>query len=359
MSQRPFDLASLPFVAGGDVGATRRAAVRFGEVSRRIDVTVARFGGISLTFAHPVAAVRPEDGDSVWRLRRGGEQGWLLVGNAGGLRIVSAILGVPSPRIHRAMGTTERGVLAAAISSVLRLVPDLALAGARGSEWRGGGLARVEGRADSETFREAFFLDVPPAWIPALQPERFLAQLRQRAVSIPVSVALARTVITADEWARARPGDAVVFDSPLGDSEGDTFPVQLTCGAFAAPARLTASGALSLIGSFAPNNVVERKVMANVPEQNLAANVIAQAPIEVVAELGRMALRADEVASLREGSLVTLPPDARSRIELRVADRPWATGELVSIDGELGVRVTALAAPAAHADQSEADTVRR
>ena len=71
-----------------------------------------------------------------------------------------------------------------------------------------------------------------------------------------------------------------------------------------------------------------------------AAAVLAAAPIEVVAELGRFVLRGEEIAGLGPGAVLTLGRAGASPVALRVGDEIWAEGELVDVDGELGVRVT-------------------
>lgn len=358
MTATPFDVTALPRLTGADLTAVGRATARFGEREHRRELTVSRFGRLSLTFSHVLPAVRPDESDSVWRLRRGADNGWLVLGSTSGLRVVCAILGVPSPAVHRRMGTTERGVLAAAISSVLRGTLDVAFTGARPSDWSGAGLARIDARVEAATFHEPFFLDVPPAWIPAPPPEDLVAQLRSRDVRITLVAELSRTRLSAMEWSRAEPGDAVVFDADaIEESEGRPLTVRIVCGHFAGLAHLDPSdpsGKAVLVsdlsiddarrsGDAASNNPTEKIVMANETSRSHTDTVLASAPIEVVAELGRVDLRADEVATLRAGAVLTLGPRPQDRIALRVGDRLWATGELVNVDGQLGVRLTALA----------------
>ena len=72
------------------------------------------------------------------------------------------------------------------------------------------------------------------------------------------------------------------------------------------------------------------------------AKVLAAAPIEVVAEVGRIVLRGDEVLGLGEGSVLSLGRPGTT-VDLMIGGRIWARGELVNVDGELGVRITELA----------------
>lgn len=349
---------------GGDLAAGRRGAVRFGGGPRHVELTVARFGRVSLTFSGVLHAARPAPDESLWRLRRPGaarsdSQGWLVIGHAAGLRIVSAILGIPGPRVHRPLGTTERGILAAAISAVIRHAPGLALTGARPDEWSGSELARIEGWAESETFREAFFLDVPPSWIPGGEPTAILDSVRSSRLPVALTIQLARTTITAEEWSRARPGDAIVFDQEAGPlSAAAPRALRIRCGDFAAPATMMPPAQLCLTGGFTPLAPPERIPMANDPDHDITTTVLAEAPIEIVAELGRVTLRADEVAALKAGAVIALPSKAEARIELRIGERLWARGELVDVDGQLGVRLTSVAAPRGRGDTTDADTLR-
>jgi len=69
---------------------------------------------------------------------------------------------------------------------------------------------------------------------------------------------------------------------------------------------------------------------------------VAGAPVEIVAELGRLTVRGDELAGLLEGCVLSLGPRRPAAVRLCVGGRLWALGELVAIDDELGVRITEL-----------------
>jgi type III secretion protein Q len=68
--------------------------------------------------------------------------------------------------------------------------------------------------------------------------------------------------------------------------------------------------------------------------------VLAAAPVEVVAEVGRVVLRGDEVLGLGPGVVLSLGGPRVDQVTLRVGDQDWAEGELVEVDGALAVRVT-------------------
>ena len=62
-----------------------------------------------------------------------------------------------------------------------------------------------------------------------------------------------------------------------------------------------------------------------------------------MAEVGRVTLRGDEVLALQPGSVLSLGHHGKV-VNLVVGGRSWARGELVNVDGELGVRIIELAA---------------
>jgi type III secretion system YscQ/HrcQ family protein len=173
------------------------------------------------------------------------------------------------------------------------------------------------------------------------QPETELRAAAERLATV-ASVELAATTLRFAELAGARAGDAVVFDGAAWPGEGERL-VALRIGDRAAPARLSAEGRLALAGRF--QAVVKGTgPMTDDPDEPArdSAEVLAAAPIEIVAELGRIVLRGDEVLALGEGSVLALGRPGTT-VDLVVGGRTWARGELVNVDGELGVRITELA----------------
>jgi flagellar motor switch protein FliM len=174
------------------------------------------------------------------------------------------------------------------------------------------------------------------------------------------SVELAATTLRLAELEGAGVGDAVVFDGAAGLDEPKRL-VAIRIGDHVATARLS-DGQVVLAGGFRATErrartgsdprarpaVVRRTSAMTDDADNPAAarqsnaELLASAPIEIVAELGRIVLRGDEVLSLGEGSVLPLGRTGTT-VDLVVGGRTWARGELVNIDGELGVRITELA----------------
>jgi type III secretion system YscQ/HrcQ family protein len=220
-------------------------------------------------------------------------------------------------------------------------------------------------------FHERAWLDVPGDWIPEGAGD-CCGQAQACGLEIPLAIELARTTLTARDWACVESGDAIVFDEPLPRPQ-DAWPVRFTCAGFLAAATFLPQGTIQLSTGFrdrAPRAVPDgdweqttttgREIMGSNDRDASPATVLASAPIEVVAEVGRVVLRADELLALRSGSVLSLGPLRPTTVDLRVGDRVWAQGELVNVDGQLGVRVTAVAAngTASIKDQLEAETVR-
>ena len=359
-----FDLSSLPRVASADFEAAHRALARFGAASRSLKLTLAPFGDLALTFSPCWAATAPAEDDAIYQLRRGRERGWLILPGLSGLRLVAAVLGIPAPRAQRAMGVAERGVLAAIVSAVLRFAPGTRLSTATRGEWSGSGVARLEVSAACTLVREYGFLDVPPSWVPlGIGIDNLVDALLARDLRIPVSIELARTTIAAAAWSYAQPGDALVFEErPWAPSSDAHLPVEVVVGKHVAPATCSTGGRLRLERPFAAKGPLARSTMSQDTTQKINNDVLASAPIEIVAELGRVSLRADEVVALDAGSILTFGAISPARIELRVGDQPWATGELVNVEGRLGVRLLSVArGPSLPRLPSlgDADTLRR
>lgn len=70
------------------------------------------------------------------------------------------------------------------------------------------------------------------------------------------------------------------------------------------------------------------------------AQRLAPVPVEVTFELGRAAIPLKTLAALQQGDVVPMQAPLRQPVALVVGQRVWAEGELVDIDGELGVRIT-------------------
>jgi type III secretion protein Q len=137
------------------------------------------------------------------------------------------------------------------------------------------------------------------------------------ATALPLSVRSGRAPLEADELAALSPGDVVLLDPP-----------DVTPDALALPGGARLEGRIEE-GFFHVSEVI-------MTERN------AQLPVVLEVELARITLSLAEIARLEPGSAVPLGIDRRGLVTLRVGERAVARGELVDVDGAVGVRVLSL-----------------
>jgi flagellar motor switch protein FliM len=89
-----------------------------------------------------------------------------------------------------------------------------------------------------------------------------------------------------------------------------------------------------------PENTAVTSRSAN-PEVD-AAELLNDVPLHVAVELGRAAVTAEEIVALRVGQVVTLRKSPGDPVDLSVNGKVVAHGELVEVEGQLGVRITSL-----------------
>ena len=72
------------------------------------------------------------------------------------------------------------------------------------------------------------------------------------------------------------------------------------------------------------------------------ADLVADIPLQIAVELSRVSVSADQVVSLKVGQIVDLGRAPGDPVELSVNGKLVARGELVEVEGSLGVRISAL-----------------
>jgi flagellar motor switch protein FliM len=187
-------------------------------------------------------------------------------------------------------------------------------------------------------------------WLPAaLATSEVLSARRRRALPGPlrglaleVVVEAARTWLYEDEIRRLAPRDIVVCETArvhLGPSgiEGEVdlrvHGAPTSMDAMVAP---TAGGFQLSLGGIRGEG---EKRMSNDSIQPTGEDLLAQAQIPAIVELGRLTMTAEEIAALRPGDTLLLGRSPTGGVELTVGGRIIAWGELVDVEGELGFRV--------------------
>jgi len=355
-------LPRLPVESAGWTAALARARSRMPGA-----VTIAAKGGGEVEIHPDHVTIAPGtagthvgfDGMDAFSIERDGQRGWVGIDHRVSSALVHAVLGGPAPLALRPLGRGERGVMAAILFSAFD---------ALGISQRVGlGLGVWDGRADLAFDRIAriaiggsvrvatglggrALLVIPVGWLTdAARTGPVRARLEGLAAS--ATLELARTDLLGAALVSAAAGDAVVFDGVAGIDPNGPWPASLRVGDFVAPACVARDGTFALAGAFSQVEE-EAKPMASQDEKSRwnpgepsaseVAEVLATAPVEVVAEIGRLTVRGDELAGLMKGGVLSLGPRRTEAIQLRVGGQLWAVGELVTMGEELGVRIIRL-----------------
>jgi flagellar motor switch/type III secretory pathway protein FliN len=345
VTPRPFDLAACPRVRPRDARATRaalrtcaRLPARWPIVLPPLGSAVVEFAGVDVDDAERIAGVDLAISFGVGR-------GRVRIEFPFASRLVDAVLGGTAVFSEaRAAGPAERGVLAGVLAPLFDRVGGSVHLGPLPA--RDGATAAILFRLETAVASGWLRLTPPVGGLSGVPvPADDASMWRARASRIPVtaSVELARTAVPARELARVAIGDAIVFDGARAARFAADAPWDghVRVGDHAADVTVDVAGGVSIVGGFSPVQPQEGNMSASGSNID-ATTVLGAASIEVVAELGRIALRGDEVLGLAPGVVLAVGK-GRPGVTLRVGGEIWADGEIVDIDGELGVRVTRLA----------------
>jgi len=90
----------------------------------------------------------------------------------------------------------------------------------------------------------------------------------------------------------------------------------------------------------------ENTNVSNKPEEaNVEADAIEllnDVPLQIAVELGRVSVTAEELVSLHVGRIFDLGKPPSAQVDLSVNGKVVARGELVEIEGQLGVRIVGM-----------------
>jgi type III secretion system YscQ/HrcQ family protein len=343
-----FDLTACPAISRADATATRALARFVARLPVAWTVDLPLLGKATLAPASVAFTVPPDAIALV--VRRDGLSGRLLVPAPLASRWVDvALCGAEGFGPARVLGRAERGVLIALLAPLLDAA-GWSLGLGLAPEMQGPAIAlALSGAAGGGTI----WLQVAPPPGPMAGSATISAE-RTGGVRLEASLRVASTTLTSGELAGLAVDDAVVFDGVAGAAlqAEDSWIVGLWLGEFCATLRVTPDGRATISNGWrraarmqdAKDVTMDADDTLKTAEKTVesldSTMVLADAPIEVVAELGRIMLRADEVAGLSPGVVLGLRLERTTAVTLRVAGQPWAEGELVNIDGEVGVRVT-------------------
>jgi type III secretion system YscQ/HrcQ family protein len=341
MNARAFELAACPRVRARQAHAMRAALRACGSLPAQWQVGLPPLGSATVTFD----GFDTEDGQPIGgvdlALSFGAARGRVCIEAAFASRLVDAVLrGAVGFSEVRATGPAERGVLAGVLAPLFDRVGGSLHLGPLPP--RPAGAVPILFRL--ETVVAAGWLRLTPPVGDWSRGADARETLRARAGRIPVAahVEIAVTAVPTAALARVAVGDAIVFDGvgAVAFAVETPWSARLRIGGHAADVTVDAAGTVSVTGGFSP---LRQEENMNASDSNTdATTVLGAATIEVVAEIGRVSLRGDEVLGLAPGAVLAVGK-GRPAVSLRVGGEIWADGEIVDIDGELGVRVTRLA----------------
>jgi flagellar motor switch/type III secretory pathway protein FliN len=362
MTVSPLSFEGLPHLPPAAVGRSRALARALAGTTLTRTLSLRGLGEVTLR-VHAVdvapwsaAATRVADGASApacaLTLVRDGLAGRIEVDAFLALSLVRATLGAPAPLAVRPLGPSERGVLAAVVAAALL---GLGASAIETSPWSpaqlSGDQVQVELGVEGEVASGRVRLALPLAWLEA--PGRAGLLAGAGLIATELRLELARTSLDRLAFAGASAGDALVFEGVSAPDGTSAWPCLIWIGAHRAAGEVLPGGELRRTGAFVVGQEERGTDMTGqddgikgaAADAEEARAVLAAAPVEIVAELGRVSLRGDEVMGLVRGAVLPLGPRRRDLVTLRVGDRLWARGELVTLDDQLGVRLVELFPP--------------
>jgi flagellar motor switch/type III secretory pathway protein FliN len=164
--------------------------------------------------------------------------------------------------------------------------------------------------------------------------------------AIPLSLPLVATVFqaTASDVASLGRGDALVPPEwPLtrtsnGTGWKGTLQLAAPSGGIGIASELSDEGRLMLRGD--PQALwVNEAEMVESDESSALVTAVGDIPVVVRVEIGEALMAAREWATLQRGDVIALGRRIGERVTLRVGGVRVASGELVEIDGDVGVRI--------------------
>jgi flagellar motor switch/type III secretory pathway protein FliN len=347
MTVRPFSLGHCPNVSERDVRATRAALRLISDLPERWSFAAPPLGrGVAAIVGIGATVMDLGAGVLVLSTFTGIEYGRVEIDGVFAALIVEAMLGQgPRPTVRR-LGPAEVGVVGGLLGRAFELM---------GWTLRLGPTPTVARDQVTILMRLALppvgagFVHLRlPETVSSCRPEVIEdRRARWARVHVVARVEVAATLVSASAVAALGIGDLVVFEgrqalSPAGESWEARLAIGERTDQFVAPIQIAADGTWTFRDRFSR----ERSAVTEANVDSSDETLIGSAPIEVVAELGRLTLRGDEAMALVPGAVLAVG-GSRSQVTLRVGGQAWAEGEIVNVEGRLGVRVIRVFTPSA------------
>lgn len=155
---------------------------------------------------------------------------------------------------------------------------------------------------------------------------------------VPVRVTLGSTTLPADDCASLAVGDTVLMDQVLVSAQGQVW---LGCDAWGVQAQWT-EGCLTVASAFTQLGWTMSDTSPSAGGES-APVAIDKLPVRVSFDLGERTMTLADLQALQPGQTLDLGQPLSTAVQVR-ANGTWiGMGELVEIDGRLGVTLTTLA----------------
>jgi type III secretion system YscQ/HrcQ family protein len=181
---------------------------------------------------------------------------------------------------------------------------------------------------------------------PSSEAPATLGELGDVVVSLPVVIAV--SLATLSELDALRPGSAWLPGAgAMADARGVGRAVLAAPnGERGASVDLTQDGRIVLreerVELAADPAASEHSEMAEANGDDTLTEAVLEAPVVVRVELGSVSMPASDWAKLRPGDVIETGQRVAEPVVLRIAGQAVARGDLVDVDGELGVRIREL-----------------
>jgi type III secretion system YscQ/HrcQ family protein len=358
---RPFPLAELPRVARAQLDAARLLMLRLPLAAGAEWAAASRATGgeIALSlreiYALPARELSSRARGAVVRLGLPvGRTALVVVEAALAGKLARAALGLDEPELGapRPLTLAEEGALeflvaalaGADTAQVTGVVGEAAVAALAGGD---GWLAVADAHVASAVGDGWARLIVPDVARLGAPPLRALAAIEARAgrltdAQLTLRLEVGRTAVARSDLSGLGAGDVILFERfGVRDARGGPVTLRLGRGGFGA--RLDGD-ALTIEEHFRLNRGVSTMEFDPSQKGDAASTdqLLRELPVEVVCELGRVTMTGRELLELRPGAVIPAGRPLSGPVDLTVGGRVVARGELVDVEGEIGVRITQL-----------------
>ncbi|MFW6067468.1 MAG: type III secretion system cytoplasmic ring protein SctQ, partial [Myxococcota bacterium] len=188
-------------------------------------------------------------------------------------------------------------------------------------------------------------------WLPlgsldALDPRPEARWGRVAHLRVPLAVEAGAAMLPGADLRGLEPGAVIVLDEAWLRPGDDERRVRVRlAGARRTRWWCTATGAelrLQSIDHSTEAASARGRAMTNDETTATIMDRAGDAPVEVTVELARFTMALEELAAVQPGEVLVTGRAVGERVVLRAGDRAIGVGELVDVDGEVGVRVLRL-----------------